>query len=113
MHKLRGPRRPEAQASSSRHREKSAVDYGSGPMVRDPQSLSPDTAVRTYARLQPRRCAADLAVECTHLAELHESVSPLRWCPCRSRQLEEGVAVPDIYDPTIIRVRDVLAHTVS
>ena len=57
VRKLRGPSSPEARAViNTAPGEESQVDYGTGPMVRDPQhrQVPPHAAVRADARLQPQ-----------------------------------------------------------
>ena len=118
VRKLRGPQRPEATGIIlTAPGEEAQVDYGSGPMVRDPQS---GTYRRTrlfvltlgYSRKAVRLLAWRSSARTW--AELHEKVFR-RLGGCTRvvvlDNLREGVAVPDIYDPTVNPLfRDVLAH---
>ena len=118
VRKLRGPQRPEpAGIILTAPAEEAQVDYGSGPMVRDPQSGKYRRTrlfvltlgySRKSVRLLAWRSSARL------WAELHEKAfRRLGGCPkvIILDNLKEGVAVPDIYDPTINPLfRDVLAH---
>jgi hypothetical protein len=97
--------------------EESQVDYGTGAMVRDPQS-------RKYRRTRlfvmvlgcSRKAARFLTFRSSSRiwAELHEKA--FRRLGGATRvvvldNLREGVLVPDIYDPTLNPLyRDVLAH---
>jgi hypothetical protein len=97
--------------------EESQVDYGTGPMVRDPQT-------RKYRRTRlfvmvlgcSRKAARFLTFRSSSRiwAELHEKA--FRRLGGATRivvldNLREGVLVPDIYDPTLNPLyRDVLAH---
>ena len=118
VRKLRGPQRPEAAGIIlTAPGEEAQVDYGSGPMVRDPQSgkyRRTRLFVLTlgYSRKSVRLLAWRSSARTW--AELHEKAfRRLGGC---SRvvvldNLKEGVAVPDIYDPAINPLfRDVLAH---
>ena len=71
VRKLRGPQRPEAAGIIlTAPGEEAQVDYGSGPMVRDPadRQVSPDTVVRSDPRLQPEiRAPVGVAIEWPHL----------------------------------------------
>ena len=118
VQKLRGPRRPEpAGIILTAPGEEAQVDYGSGPMVRDPQTgkyRRTRLFVLTlgYSRKSVRLLAWRSSVRTW--AELHEKAfRRLGGCPrvIVLDNLREGVAVPDLYDPTINRLfRDVLAH---
>src|SRR5215467_4294906 len=118
VQKLRGPQQPEpAGIILTAPGEEGQVDYGSGPMVRDPQS---GTYRRTrlfvltlgYSRKSVRLLAWRSSA-CTW-AELHErALRRLGGCPrvIVLDNLKEGVAAPDVYDPAINPLfRDVLAH---
>ena len=118
VHKLRGPRRPEAAGIIlTAPGEEAQVDYGSGPMVRDPQSgkyRRTRLFVLTlgYSRKSVRLLTWRSSVRIW--AELHEKAfRRLGGCPrvVVLDNLKEGVGIPDIYDPTINPLfRDVLAH---
>ena len=118
VQKLRGPRRPEpAGIILTAPGEEAQVDYGSGPMVRDPQSgkyRRTRLFVLTlgYSRKSVRLLTWRSSVRTW--AELHEQAfRRLGGCPrvIVLDNLKEGVAVPDLYDPTINPLfRDVLAH---
>jgi transposase len=118
VRKLRGPRRPEAAGIIvTAPGEEAQVDYGSGPMVRDAQSGKYRRArlfVLTlgYSRKSVRLLTWRSSVRTW--AELHEKAfRRLGACPkvVVLDNLKEGVAVPDLYDPTINPLfRDVLAH---
>jgi transposase len=118
VRKLRGPIRPEAAGIIlTAPGEEAQVDYGSGPMVRDPQTGQYRRTrlfvltlgySRKSVRLLSWRSSARI------WAELHEQA--FRRLGGSPRvvvldNLREGVAVPDIYDPTVNPLfRDVLAH---
>jgi transposase len=118
VRKLRGPQRPEpAGIILTAPGEEAQVDYGSGPMVRDPHSGKYRRTrlfvltlgySRKSVRLLSWRSSARV------WAELHEKA--FRRLGGSPRvvvldNLKEGVAVPDIYDPTVNPLfRDVLAH---
>ena len=118
VQKLRGPRRAEAAGIIlTAPGEEAQVDYGSGPMVRDPQSGSYRRTrlfVLTlgYSRKSVRLLTWRSSVRTW--AELHEKAfRRLGGCPkvVVLDNLKEGVAVPDLYDPTINPLfRDLLAH---
>ena len=118
IQKLRGPRRPKpAGIILTAPGEEAQVDYGSGPMVRDPQSgkyRRTRLFVLTlgYSRKSVRLLTWRSSVRTW--AELHEQAfRRLGGCPrvIVLDNLKEGVAVPDLYDPTINHLfRDVLAH---
>jgi hypothetical protein len=71
VRKLRGPQRPEAAGIIlTAPGEEAQVDYGSGPMVRDPKTgkYRPDTIIRSDPRLQPEiRAPVVVAIEYPHL----------------------------------------------
>ncbi len=107
VRRLRGPQRPEAAGIIlTAPGEEAQVDYGSGPMVRDPQSgkyrrtwlfiltlgygrksvrlLTWRSSTRTWAELHEK--AFRRLGGCTRVVVLDK--------------LKEGVLAPDIYDPT-------------
>jgi transposase len=118
VRKLRGkqPLQPRAVIRTGPG-EECQVDYGTGAMVRDPQT-------RKYRRTRlfvmvlgcSRKAARFLTFRSSSLiwAELHEKA--FRRLGGATRvvvldNLREGVLVPDIYDPTLNPIyRDVLAH---
>ena len=118
VRKLRGATSPEARVIiKTRPGEECQVDYGTGPMVRDPDS-------RKYRRTRlfvmtlgcSRKCVRLLAFKSSTRvwAELHEKAfrrlggSTL---VVVLDNLREGVLSPDIYDPGLNPLyRDVLAH---
>jgi transposase len=118
VQKLRAPQRPEpAGIILTAPGEEAQVDYGSGPMVCDPQSgkyRRPRLFVLTlgYSRKSVRLLTWRSSSRIW--AELHEkAMRRLDGCPrvVVLDNLKEGVAVPDIYDPTVNPLfRDVLAH---
>jgi transposase len=97
--------------------EEAQVDYGEGPMVRDPQS-------NRYRRTRLFVLTLGFSRKCVRLivftsstrtwAELHETAfARLNGAPrvLILDNLREGVLKPDIYDPTLNPVyRDMLAH---
>jgi len=115
---LRGPQRPEAAGIIlTAAGEEAQVDYGSGPMVREPQSgkyRRTRLFVMTlgYSRKSVRLLAWRSSVRIW--AELHEQAFRRLGGCCRVvvlDNLKEGVLLPDIYDPTVNPLfRDVLAH---
>src|SRR5271163_2407808 len=118
IHKLRGSDSPQAvgiiQTAAG---EEAQVDYGSGPMVRDPQSGKYRRTRLFVLTLGYSRKSVRLLLfrsSSRVWAELHEKAfRRLGGC---SRvvvldNLREGVIVADIYDPTLNPLfRDVLAH---
>ena len=118
VRKLRGAVSPEARVIiETKPGEEAQVDYGTGPMVRDPDS-------RKYRRTRlfvltlgcSRKCVRLLAFKSSTRvwAELHEKAfrrlggSTL---VVVLDNLREGVLSPDIYDPGLNPLyRDVLAH---
>jgi transposase len=118
VRKLRGMRSPEARVViETSPGEEAQVDYGSGPMVRDPQSGKYRRSrmfVLTlgYSRKSVRLLS--LRSSARTWAELHEKA--FRRLGGSTRivvldNLREGVLVPDIYDPSLNPLyRDVLAH---
>ena len=97
--------------------EEAQVDYGTGPMVRDPKT-------KKYRRTRLFVMTLGYSRKCVRLlcwrsssriwSELHEkSFRRLGGAPCTIvlDNLREGVITPDIYDPTINPLfREVLAH---
>jgi transposase len=115
---LRGPQCPEATGIIlTAAGEEAQVDYGSGPMVREPQSGTYRRTRLFVLTLGYSRKSIRLLVwrsSARIWAELHEKAfRRLGGCPrvVVLDNLKEGVAVPDIYDPTVNPLfRDVLAH---
>ena len=118
VRKLRGPQPLEAVGIIlTAPGEEAQVDYGSGPMVRDAKTGKYRRTrlfvltlgySRKSVRLLSWRSSARI------WAELHEKAFR-RLCGSPRvvvlDNLKEGVAVPDIYDPTVNPLfRDVLAH---
>jgi len=118
MRKRRGTQTPEARVVIvTAPGQEAQVDYGTGPMVRDPES-------RKYRRTRlfvmtlgcSRKSVRLLTFRSSSRiwAELHERA--FRRLGGATRivvldNLREGVLVPDIYDPTLNPLyRDVLAH---
>jgi transposase len=118
VRKLRGPQRPApAGIILTVPGEEGQVDYGSGPMVRDAQSGKYRRTRLFVLTLGCSRKSVRLLTWRSSVrtwAELHEKAfRRLGGCPrvVVLDNLKEGVAVPDIYDPTINPLfRDVLAH---
>jgi transposase len=118
IHKLRGSDSPPAvgiiQTAAG---EEAQVDYGSGPMVRDPQSGKYRRTRLFVLTLGYSRKSVRLLLfrsSSRAWAELHErAFRRLGGCPrlVVLDNLREGVIVADIYDPTLNPLfRDVLAH---
>src|SRR3989475_1409435 len=115
---LRGPQRPEAAGIIlTAAGEEAQVDYGSGPMVREPQSGKyRRTRVFVMTLGYSRKSVRLLTWRSSSRiwAELHEkALRRLGGCPrvVVLDNLKEGVLVPDIYEPTVNPLfRDVLAH---
>ena len=118
VRKLRGTASPEARVIiETKLGEEAQVDYGTGPMVRDP-----DTGKYRRTRLfvmtlgSSRKCVRLLAFRSSARvwAELHEKA--FRRLGGSTRvvvldNLREGVLSPDFYDPGLNPLyRDVLAH---
>jgi transposase len=118
VRQLRGGAPPEAHAIiQTAPGEEGQVDYGTGPMVRDP-------ATRKYRRTRlfvftlgySRKCVRLLTFQSSTRiwAELHErAFHRLGGAPSIAilDNLKEGVLRPDLYDPTLNPLyRDVLAH---
>ena len=97
--------------------EESQVDYGTGPMVRDPKSGKYRRTRLFVMTLGYSRKAVRLLVfrsSSRTWAELHETAFRRLGGSCRVLildNLKEGVLKPDIYDPTLNPLfKDVLAH---
>lgn len=97
--------------------EECQVDYGTGPMVRDPQSGKYRRTRLFVMTLGYSRKAVRLLVfrsSSQTWAELHEMAFRRLGGSCRVLildNLKEGVLKPDIYDPTLNPLfKDVLAH---
>ena len=97
--------------------EEAQVDYGEGPMVRDPQSGKYRRTRLFVLTLGCSRKSARLLVfrsSSQTWAELHEKAFRRLGGAARVvvlDNLREGVLAPDIYDPTLNPLyRDVLAH---
>src|SRR5207253_7927819 len=118
VRKLRGAMSPEAAGIiCTAVGEEAQVDYGSGPMVRDPQSGKYRRTRLFVLTLGNSRKSVRLLVwrSSTRIwAELHEKA--FRRLGGSPRvvvldNLKEGVLSPDIYDPTFNPLyRDVLTH---
>jgi len=117
-YKLRGTQVPQARAVIlTAPGEESQVDYGTGPMVRDPENGKYRRTRLFVMTLGCSRKAVRLLVfrsSARIWAELHEKA--FRRLGGATRivvldNLREGVLLPDIYDPTLNPLyRDVLAH---
>ena len=118
VRKLRGMRSPEARVViETSPGEEAQVDYGSGPMVRDPQSGKyRRTRMFVLTLGYSRKSVRLLSFRSSSRiwAELHEKA--FRRLGGSTRvvvldNLREGVLVPDIYDPSLNPLyRDVLTH---
>src|SRR6059036_3728643 len=116
--KLRGVQRPEAFGIIvTAAGEECQVDYGTGPMVRDPQSGKYRRTRLFVMTLGYSRKAVRLLVfrsSSRTWAELHETAFRRLGGSCRVvvlDNLREGVLIPDIYDPTLNPLfKDVLAY---
>jgi transposase len=118
VRKLRGVRSPEACAViRTKAGEETQVDYGTGPMVRDPQSGKYRRTRLFVLTLGFSRKSVRLLVfrsSAQTWAQLHERA--FRRLGGTTRvvvldNLREGVLSPDIYDPSLSPLyRDVLAH---
>lgn len=116
--KLRRAAEPEARAViQTAPGEEAQVDYGSGPMVRDPQTGKyRRTRLFVLTLGYSRKCVRLLVFRSTVRvwAELHEKA--FRRLGGATRvvvldNLREGVLAPDIYDPTLNPLyKDVLQH---
>src|SRR5438270_7037948 len=118
VRKLRGPQRPEAVGIIlTAPGEEAQVDYGSGPMVRDPKTGKYRRTRLFVLTLGYSRKSVRLLVwrsSSRVWAELHEkAVRRFGGCPrvLILDNLKEGVLVPDVYDPALNPLyRDALAH---
>jgi transposase len=118
VRKLRGVQQPEAVGIIlTGPGEEAQVDYGTGPMVRDPQTGKYRRTRLFVMTLGYSRKAVRLLVfrsSTRAWAELHETAFRRLGGSCRILvldNLKEGVLTPDIYDPTINPLfKDVLAH---
>ena len=97
--------------------EEAQVDYGEGPMVRDPQTGKYRRTRLFVMTLGHSRKAVRLMTfrsSTRTWAELHETAFRRLGGCCRIvvlDNLKEGVLTPDIYDPTLNPLfKDVLAH---
>lgn len=118
IHKRRGSQLPQAMAVIlTAPGEEAQVDYGTGPMVRDPHSGKYRRTRLFVMTLGYSRKSVRLLVfhsSSRIWAELHEKAFR-RLGGCTRivvlDNLREGVLVPDIYDPALNPLyRDVLAH---
>lgn len=117
VRKLRGSELPEAVGIITAAGEEAQVDYGSGPMVRDPQSGKYRRTRLFVLTLGYSRKSVRLLVwrsSSRICAELHEQAfRRLGGCPrvVVLDNLREGVIAADTYDPILNPLfRDVLAH---
>jgi transposase len=118
VHRLRGTQTAAARVVIvTAPGEESQVDYGTGPMVRDPLSGKyRRTRLFVMTLAYSRKAVRLLTFRSTSRiwAELHEQA--FRRLGGATRvvvldNLREGVLVPDVYDPTLNPLyRDVLAH---
>jgi hypothetical protein len=118
VRKLRGAQTPEACAVIvTAPGEEAQVDYGQGPLVRDPQSGKyRHTRLFVMTLGYSRKAVRLLTFRSSSRiwAELHEKAFRRLGGSTRTvvlDNLKEGVLTPDIYDPTLNPLfRDVLAH---
>jgi transposase len=118
IHRIKGAQAPEAcPVIVTAPGEEAQVDYGTGPMVRDPQSGKYRRTRLFVMTLGYSRKAVRLLLFRSNSrtwAELHEKAFRRLGGAVRVvvlDNLREGVLVPDIYDPTLNPLyRDVLAH---
>ena len=118
VRKLRGAQVPQARVVIvTAPGEEAQVDYGTGPMVRDPQSGKYRRTRLFVMTLGYSRKSVRLLVfrsSARVWAELHEKAFRRLSGVVRLvvlDNLREGVLIPDIYDPTLNPLyRDVLAH---
>jgi hypothetical protein len=118
IYKLRGSQTPQPRAVIlTAPGEEAQVDYGSGPMVRDPQSGKyRRTRLFVMTLGYSRKAVRLLAFRSSSRiwAELHEKA--FRRLGGSTRivvldNLKEGVLAPDLYDPTLNPLyRDLLKH---
>jgi len=118
VRKLRGNQEPQPRAVIvTAPGEEAQVDYGTGPMVRDPQTGKyRRTRLFVMTLGYSRKAVRFLTFGSSSRiwAELHERAL-CRFCGCTRivvlDNLREGVLIPDLYDPALNPVyRDVLAH---
>ncbi len=118
VHKLAGDRRLEARAViETEPGQEAQVDYGEGPMVRDPQTgkyrrtrlfVMTLGASRKSVRLITFKSSSRIWAELTEQALRRLGGAPRIIV---LDNLREGVLQPDIYDPTLNPLyRDMLAH---
>ena len=118
VRRLRGSQVPEAHpVIVTAPGEEAQVDYGTGPMVRDPQSgRYRRTRLFVMTLGYSRKAVRQLVFRSNSRtwAELHEKAFRRLGGAVRVvvlDNLREGVLVPDLYDPTLNPLyRDVLAH---
>src|SRR3989442_5552373 len=118
VRKLRGSQGPEPVGIIvTAPGEECQVDYGTGPMVRDPHSVKYRRTRLFVLTLGYSRKAVRLLVfrsSSRTWAELHETAFRRLGGSCRTvvlDNLKEGVLKPDIYDPALNPLfKDVLAH---
>jgi len=118
VRKLRGAQRPEARVVIvTAPGQEAQVDYGTGPMVRDPESRKYRRTRLFVMTLGCSRKSVRLLIfrsSARIWAELHEQAFRRLGGVTRIvvlDNLREGVLVPDIYDPVLNPLyRDVLAH---
>jgi len=118
VRKLRGTETPEARVViTTAPGQEAQVDYGTGPMVRDPETREYRRTRLFVMTLGCSRKAVRLLIfrSSTRVwAELHERAFRRLGGVTRIvvlDNLREGVLVPDIYDPALNPLyRDVLAH---
>ena len=118
VHKLHGHQPPQARAVIlTAPGEAAQVDYGSGPMVRDPQSGKYRRTRLFVMTLGYSRKSVRLLVwrsSARVWSELHERAFRRLGGAVRVvvlDNLREGVLIPDFYDPTLNPLyREVLAH---
>jgi len=118
VHKLRGSAGPEAAGIiHTVAGEECQVDYGTGPMVRDPQTGKYRRTRLFVMTLGYSRKSIRLLVfrsSTRTWAELHEKAFRRLGGSCRVvvlDNLREGVLTPDIYDPIVNPLfKDVLSH---
>src|SRR2546423_13623510 len=121
VRKLAGRATPEARVViQTTAGEEAQVDYGSGPLVRDPLSGKyRRTRLFVMTLGYSRKSVRLLCFRSSSRtwAELHEQAFRRLGGVVRTvvlDNLREGVLVPDVYDPTLNPLyRDVLAHYVA
>jgi transposase len=118
LHKLRGSQTPEARVViETAPGEEAQVDYGAGPMVRDPHTGQYRRTRLFVMTLGYSRKSIRLLVfrsSARVWAELHEKAFRRLGGATRTvvlDNLREGVLAPDLYDPALNPLyRDVLQH---